>query len=83
MTVSANVAARRYRRGIRGIGGASTYKKCGRRKGQGFLAVASCLESAKREKLTTDMMVRHYRQAATGGGGAGAAPGGAPPGGGT
>ena len=62
--ISAGKAARRYRRGIEAIGGASTYKQCGRRKNQGFLAVASCLESAKEEKLTTDLMVRHYRQSA-------------------
>ena len=62
--ISAGKTARRYRRGIEGIGGASTYKQCGRRKNQGFLAVASCLESAKEEKLTTDLMVRHYRQSA-------------------
>ena len=78
MVVRPGVAARRYRRGIEGIGGASTYKSCGKRKGRGFLAVAECLESAKEERLTTDMMVRHYRQAARAGGGAG---GGGPPGG--
>jgi len=64
MVVSPKVASSRYRRGIEAIGGADTYKTCGKKKGGGFLAVAECLESARVEKLTTDMMAKHYRAAA-------------------
>ena len=55
MVVSADQAAEAYRRGIEGFGGASTYIECGRRRDQGFLAVAKCLEDAKKVALTTDL----------------------------
>ena len=64
MVLSADDAAKRYREGVEAIGGAATYIECGRRKGAGFLAVAACLESKRVEKLTTDEMVRRYKEAA-------------------
>jgi len=64
MVVSASVAADRYRRGIEGFGGARQYLECGKRREQGFLAVAQCLEDAKEERLTTDLMVSKYEAAA-------------------
>lgn len=69
MVKSATEAARRYGEGIREFGGANTYTQCGQRRGQGFLAVAECLESASQENLTTESMIRRYRSAAQGGGG--------------
>ncbi|MEM3846559.1 MAG: hypothetical protein QXU98_12765 [Candidatus Parvarchaeota archaeon] len=64
MVKTADQAAEAYRRGIEAFGGAEVYKKCGDRKGEGFLAVAKCLEDAKKTALTTDMMVSKYRAAA-------------------
>lgn len=64
MVVSKDVAGRHYREGIDGIGGASTYIECGKKKGEGFLAVAKCLEDKRVEKLTTDTMVARYIEAA-------------------
>jgi len=64
MVVSAEVAGKHYREGVEAIGGASTYIECGRKKGEGFLAVAKCLEDKRVEKLTTDEMVRRYKEAA-------------------
>jgi len=64
MVVSAETAAKHYREGIDAIGGAATYVECGRRKDGGFLAVAKCLEDKRVEKLTTDEMVRRYKEAA-------------------
>ena len=69
MVKSAQEAARNYGRGIKEFGGAQQYLSCGQNKGQGFLAVASCLESAKAEQLTTQSMVQRYQDAAGGGGG--------------
>lgn len=67
MVKTAEQAAEAYKRGIEFFGGAETYKRCGERKGEGFLAVAKCLEDAKKSALTTDMMVSKYRAAAGGG----------------
>jgi len=64
MVVSAETAAKHYREGIDAIGGAATYVECGKRKDAGFLAVAACLEGKRVEKLTTDEMVRRYKEAA-------------------
>jgi len=64
MVKTADQAAARYRVGIEAFGGAETYKSCGDKKGAGFLAVASCLAAAKKEKLTTDQMVTKYRASA-------------------
>ena len=64
MVVSADTAAKHYKEGIEAIGGASTYIECGKKKGEGFLSVAKCLEDKRVEKLTTDEMVRRYKEAA-------------------
>jgi len=64
MTVSKSTAKERYGRGIKGIGGASTYKECGKEKDKGFLAVAKCLEDASKAKLTTRSMIERYGKAA-------------------
>jgi len=64
MVLTADEAAKHYREGIEAIGGAATYVECGRKKGSGFLAVAKCLEDKRVEKLTTDEMVRRYKEAA-------------------
>ena len=64
MVKTADQAAKRYRIGIEGFGGASQYITCGKKKGAGFLAVAECLEDAKAVKLTTDLMVSKYKAAA-------------------
>lgn len=66
MVKTADQAAERYRIGIEAFGGASTYITCGANKGRGFLAVAKCLEDAKKVKLTTEQMVSKYRAAAGG-----------------
>lgn len=67
MVKTADQAAERYRLGIQTFGGAEQYVACGQRKGAGFLAVAACLEGAKKSRLTTDNMVTKYRAAAGGG----------------
>lgn len=67
MVKSAGDAAAAYRRGIEGFGGAATYITCGQRKGSGFLAVAACLEAAKKSHLTTELMASKYAGAAGGG----------------
>lgn len=64
MVKSADEAARRYELGITNFGGADTYIACGKRKDGGFLAVAQCLEDAKKVSLTTANMVSKYRAAA-------------------
>lgn len=64
MVLSADDAGKHYRAGIEAIGGAATYIECGKKKGAGFLAVAKCLEDKRVEKLTTDEMVRRYKEAA-------------------
>jgi hypothetical protein len=66
MVKTAEQAAEAYRRGIEAFGGPSTYIECGKRKTQGFLAVARCLEEAKAVKLTLETMVSKYRAAAGG-----------------
>jgi len=66
MVKSADQAAERYRIGVEAFGGAAQYITCGQEKGRGFLAVAKCLEDAKRTRLTTDQMVAKYRAAAGG-----------------
>lgn len=64
MVVSAERAAEKYRTGVEAFGGADQYISCGKRRTEGFLAVAQCLEDAKAVKLTTSMMVEKYRAAA-------------------
>lgn len=64
MVKSADEAARRYELGITNFGGADTYITCGARKDSGFLAVAKCLEDAKKVSLTTANMVSKYRASA-------------------
>ena len=64
MTISASEAADRYETGVKTFGGASQYQECGEKRGQGFLAVAECLEDAKEAALTTANMVKKYRNAA-------------------
>jgi hypothetical protein len=64
MVKSADEAARRYELGITNFGGADTYVACGKRKDSGFLAVAKCLEDAKKVSLTTANMVSKYRASA-------------------
>jgi len=66
MVKSAEEAAARYRLGIQAFGGAQQYIACGQNKGRGFLAVAKCLEDAKKTHLTTESMVEKYRAAAGG-----------------
>lgn len=66
MVRTADQAAEAYRIGIEGFGGAATYKTCGDKKGSGFLAVAKCLEDAKKTKLTTELMVSKYKSKAGG-----------------
>ncbi len=67
MVKSAEQAAARYRLGVESFGGYATYSGCGAQRGSGFLAVAKCLEDAKKTKGSTEMMVAKYRAAATGG----------------
>jgi hypothetical protein len=64
MVKTPDEAAAKYRAGIEAFGGADQYIKCGAEKGRGFLAVAECLERAKKVKLTTDLMVSKYKAAA-------------------
>ena len=64
MVKTPDQAAERYRVGIEAFGGAATYSSCGQKKGSGFLAVAKCLEDAKKSHLTTEQMVSKYRAAA-------------------
>jgi len=64
MVVSKEKAGSKYKTGIETFGGASQYKTCGKKKSEGFLAVAKCLEDAKKEKLTTSNMVKKYKAAA-------------------
>jgi hypothetical protein len=64
MVKTAAQAAAKYKAGIEAFGGAAQYIECGKKKGEGFLAVAECLESAKATKLTTDLMVSKYKAAA-------------------
>lgn len=64
MVVSADTAAKHYREGIEEFGGAASYIECGKKKDAGFLAVAKCLADKKAEKLTTDAMVKRYKEAA-------------------
>jgi len=66
MTKTADQAAERYRLGVESFGGAAQYIACGKEKGRGFLAVAKCLEDAKKTRLTTELMVAKYRAAAGG-----------------
>jgi len=66
MVKSAEEAAARYELGLNNFGGADTYINCGKRKSSGFLAVAKCLEDAKRTSLTTASMVSKYKAAAGG-----------------
>lgn len=66
MVKTADEAARRYELGLNAFGGADTYIKCGQRKNAGFLAVAKCLEDAKKVSLTTANMVTKYKAAAGG-----------------
>lgn len=56
-------AAAAYRRGVDNFG-VENYAKCGNERGRGFLAVAKCLEDAKRTSLTLDSMVSKYTAAA-------------------
>lgn len=62
--ISKDEAGQRYQRGVENFGGADQYVSCGAKKGGGFLAVAKCLEDAKKAKLTTANMVQRYVQAA-------------------
>lgn len=64
MVKTADQAAERYRLGVEAFGGAAQYVACGAEKGRGFLAVAKCLEDAKKTRLTTEMMVMKYKAAA-------------------
>jgi len=64
MVKTVEQAAAKYKAGIEAFGGAEQYIKCGAKKGEGFLAVAECLESAKKTKLTTELMVSKYKAAA-------------------
>lgn len=64
MVKSADQAAAAYRRGVDNFG-VENYKTCGDRKTQGFLAVAQCLEDAKRVSLTLDGMTAKYKAAAS------------------
>lgn len=66
MVKTADQAAERYRVGVQTFGGAATYITCGANKGRGFLAVAGCLEAAKKVALTTENMVAKYRASAGG-----------------
>lgn len=64
MVKTADQAASKYKTGVEAFGGADQYKACGQKKGDGFLAVAKCMEDAKKTRLTTDQMVSKYRDAA-------------------
>lgn len=66
MVKTAEEAASRYELGLTNFGGADVYIKCGQRKASGFLAVAKCLEDAKKVSLTTQNMVSKYKAAAGG-----------------
>ena len=55
MVMTPEQAAEKYRTGITAFGGAAQYQTCGARKAEGFLAVARCLEEAKKVALTTDI----------------------------
>ncbi|MGB9815655.1 MAG: hypothetical protein ACPLVI_06885 [Thermoplasmata archaeon] len=62
MVVSKDVAAEHYRIGImEKMGGYDTYKNCGAKKNEGFLAVAKCLEDARKTKMDTEKMVALYK----------------------
>ena len=63
MVKSAAEAAAKYRFGVETFG-FDNYKRCGDMKNRGFLAVAQCLQDAKRVSLTLDNMVRKYQAAA-------------------
>ena len=67
MVKTAQQAAARYRLGVETFGGYQQYAQCGQQKGQGFLAVAKCLEDAKKTRGSTETMVAKYTAAATGG----------------
>jgi hypothetical protein len=67
MVKSAQQAAERYRIGVEAFGGYGQYSQCGQAKGQGFLAVAACLEAAKKTRGSTEQMVSKYMAAATSG----------------
>lgn len=64
--MTAAEAGQKYRTGIETFGGAEVYVRCGQMKGRGFLAVAGCLEQAKRAALTVENMVTKYMKAAGG-----------------
>ncbi|MEM3265465.1 MAG: hypothetical protein QXE05_06115 [Nitrososphaeria archaeon] len=64
MVKTADEAAANYERGVKLFGGAETYKRCGEKKNEGFLAVARCLSDSKKSALTLDLMVTKYRAAA-------------------
>ncbi len=66
MVKTASEAGARYRVGLEAFGGAQQYLACGAQKGRGFLAVAKCLEDAKKSALTTEHMVQKYMAAAGG-----------------
>jgi hypothetical protein len=66
MVKSADQAAARYELGVNGFGGYEQYRSCGANSGQGFLAVAKCLQDAKKTRGSTQLMVSKYRAAATG-----------------
>lgn len=66
MVTDAAVAGRRYQEGVDGIGGAPAYYNCGQRKGQGFLAVAECMEGLKAAAGTTADWARRYMARARG-----------------
>ena len=55
-------SAERYRLGIVTFGGAEQYIICGKEKSKGFLAVAKCLEDAKKTRLIIDMMVTKHKK---------------------
>jgi len=65
MVMTADEAARKYRVGVETFG-VENYKRCGEMKGRGFLAVAGCLEAAKKAALSLENMVAKYRSAAGG-----------------
>ncbi|MGC9079753.1 MAG: hypothetical protein ACP5G1_03395 [Nanopusillaceae archaeon] len=62
MVVTREKAAENYRIGIvEKMGGYETYKNCGARKNEGFLAVAKCLEDARKTAMSTEKMVELYK----------------------
>lgn len=66
MVMTAQEAGRKYQTGVEIFGGYDVYRRCGENKGRGFLAVASCLEAAKKVSMTTANMVAKYMAAAGG-----------------